>query len=221
MRAIASRGLLAWTVVIEPSCPVFIACNMSSASSPRTSPTTMRSGRIRRALITSSRCRTAPLPSTLGGRHSSRTTCSCFSRSSAESSMVTMRSRSEMNPESTLSKVVLPAPVPPETTMFSRAFTAYFSTSSICGVSARLAMQVLCRERRSTEAADGEQRAIDGQRRNDDVHARAIRQARIHHGRRFVDPPAYRGDNLVDDVHQVGIVFEGHVGRSSTPARST
>ncbi len=30
-----------------------MACNMSKASSPRTSPTTMRSGRIRRLLITS------------------------------------------------------------------------------------------------------------------------------------------------------------------------
>ena len=51
MRDSASRGVLAWTVVSDPSWPVFIACSMSSASSPRTSPTTMRSGRIRRALI--------------------------------------------------------------------------------------------------------------------------------------------------------------------------
>src|SRR5262249_51919288 len=40
MRLSASRGVLAWTVVSEPSWPVFIACSMSSASSPRTSPTT-------------------------------------------------------------------------------------------------------------------------------------------------------------------------------------
>ena len=50
MRDSASRGVLAWMVVSEPSWPVFIACSMSSASSPRTSPTTMRSGRIRSAL---------------------------------------------------------------------------------------------------------------------------------------------------------------------------
>ena len=31
----ASRGELAWTVVSEPSWPVFIACSMSSASAPR------------------------------------------------------------------------------------------------------------------------------------------------------------------------------------------
>ena len=35
--------------------------------------------------------------------------------------MVTMRSSLGMKPESTLSSVVLPEPVPPETTMFKRA----------------------------------------------------------------------------------------------------
>ena len=49
-------ALLAWIVVRLPSWPVFIACSMSSASSPRTSPTMMRSGRMRRALMTSWRC---------------------------------------------------------------------------------------------------------------------------------------------------------------------
>ncbi len=63
----ASRGELAWTVVIEPSWPVFMACSMSSASSPRHSPTMIRSGRMRSALLTRSRCRISPLPSMLGG----------------------------------------------------------------------------------------------------------------------------------------------------------
>ena len=45
-----SRGVLAWTVVSEPSWPVFMACSMSSASPPRHSPTMMRSGRMRRAV---------------------------------------------------------------------------------------------------------------------------------------------------------------------------
>ena len=138
MRATASRGVLAWIVVSEPSWPVFIACNISMHSSPRTSPSTIRSGRIRSALMTNSLCRTAPLPSTFGGRHSSRTTCECFICNSAESSMVTIRSRSSIKPDITFSKVVLPAPVPPETMMFSRACTAPFRTSSIGSVSALL-----------------------------------------------------------------------------------
>ena len=92
IRESASRCELACTVVSEPSWPVFMACNMSKASSPRTSPTTMRSGRIRRLLMTNCLCRTAPLPSMFGGRVSKRTTCSCLSCNSAASSMVTMRS---------------------------------------------------------------------------------------------------------------------------------
>ena len=47
---------------------MFIACNMSSASPPRTSPTTMRSGLMRSAARSSVRTSTAPVPSTLGPR---------------------------------------------------------------------------------------------------------------------------------------------------------
>ena len=50
-RVSASRGVLAWMVLIEPSWPVFIACSMSSASSPRHSPRMMRSGRMRSAFF--------------------------------------------------------------------------------------------------------------------------------------------------------------------------
>ena len=74
-RCRASRAELAWTVVSEPSWPVFIAWSMSSVSAPRTSPTMMRSGRIRSALRTRSRMRISPSPSTFGGRDSSETTC--------------------------------------------------------------------------------------------------------------------------------------------------
>ncbi len=66
-RAIASRGELACTVDNEPSWPVFIACSMSRHSPPRTSPTTMRSGRIRSELRTRSRIEISPLPSMLRG----------------------------------------------------------------------------------------------------------------------------------------------------------
>lgn len=109
--------MLACAVESEPSCPVFMACNMSRASAPRTSPTMMRSGRMRRALRSSSRTDTAPLPSTLGGRASRATTCGLPNRSSAASSMVMRRSSSGMQPASTFSSVVFPELVPPETTM--------------------------------------------------------------------------------------------------------
>ena len=108
---------------------------MSIASSPRTSPTMIRSGRIRRALMTSCRCLTIPFPSMLGGRVSSRTTCSCRSCSSAASSIVTTRSCAGIKAESTFKSVVLPEPVPPETRIFNLPCTAHLSRSSIVAVS--------------------------------------------------------------------------------------
>src|SRR5438445_116958 len=62
-----------------------MAWSIESASPPRVSPTTMRSGRIRRAFRTRSMIVTAPLPSMLAARDSRRTTWSCTSFSSAAS----------------------------------------------------------------------------------------------------------------------------------------
>ena len=118
-------------VVIEPSWPVFMACNMSNASSPRISPMMMRSGRMRRQLINSCRWRIAPCPSMLGGRVSKRTMFSCASRSSAASSMVTRRSLLGMNWDRMFRNVVLPEPVPPEMTMLILALTAEERSSII------------------------------------------------------------------------------------------
>ena len=135
-RVSASRGELAWMVVIEPSCPVFIACSMSSTSAPRTSPMMMRSGRMRRLLRNKSRWEISPLPSILGGRVSKRTTCGCCNCNSAASSMVMMRSSTGMLADMTLSKVVLPLPVPPETSTFNRARTRPLINSAMPAVSA-------------------------------------------------------------------------------------
>ena len=78
---------------------------------------------------------TSPLPSVFGGRLSSRTTWACWIWSSTASSMVTMRSLAGRNEDSTFRSVVLPVPVPPETMMFSLAFTHALSSSAISGVS--------------------------------------------------------------------------------------
>ena len=123
IRRSASAAEFECTVVIDPAWPVFSACSMSSASAPRTSPTMMRSGRMRSALRTSWRMVTSPLPSTFGGRLSRRSTCGCWSRSSAASSIVMIRSARSTNEDSTLSRVVLPDPVPPLTTMLLRPST--------------------------------------------------------------------------------------------------
>ena len=118
-RWMASSGEFACTVTSEPSWPVLSAWSMSSVSAPRTSPTMMRSGRMRSELRTRSRIETSPLPSTFDGRASSVTTCGCWSRSSALSSTVMMRSPGGTAADIAFSSVVLPAPVPPAMTTLS------------------------------------------------------------------------------------------------------
>ena len=117
-------GCWSGSVESEPSWPVFIACSMSSASAPRTSPTMIRSGRMRRELRTRSRIGTSPSPPRFFGRASSRSTWRWLSRSSAASSIVTIRSSFGIAVESAFRSVVLPEPVPPEMRMFSWALDA-------------------------------------------------------------------------------------------------
>src|SRR6185295_1851219 len=135
----ASSGVFAWTVVRLPSCPVFIACNMSNASGPRTSPTRMRSGRMRRAFLTRARSDTSPLPSMFGSRASSDTTCGWAKRSSTVSSIVITRSWWGINAASTFKSVVFPEAVPPEIRMFNRPRTAAASTAPISALMVPLA----------------------------------------------------------------------------------
>ena len=148
------------------------------------------------------RCRTAPLPSMFGGRVSSRTTCRCCSSSSAASSIVTMRSVSEMKPDRTLSSVVLPAPVPPETMMFSRQATAALRKSSIGCVSESRVDQVLRRRAGRSEiagsTATGPSSASGGMMA---LTREPSAQPRVDHRARFVDAPADRADDPLDDPH--------------------
>ena len=212
-REMASRAVLACTVVIDPSCPVFIADSMSSTSPPRHSPMTMRSGRIRSAFFTRSRARTSPRPSMLGGRVSRRTTCFCCICNSAASSMVTIRSPSGMNDDIAFSIVVLPVPVPPLIKMFNLAFTQAPKKSDHVGRDAADAQHVLEPQRGTTEAPDRHDGSVDGQRRDDRVHARAVRQPRVRHGGRFVHAPPDPGHDAVDDLGQVFVVAKPHRGQ--------
>ena len=52
-----------------------------------------------------------------------------------------------------------------------------------------------------------------GERRNNRVHAGAIGQAGIHHGRRLIDAPAHARNDALDDLHEVLVVFEGQAGQ--------
>ena len=171
----------------------------------------MRSGRIRRLLISSWRWRIAPWPSTLGGRVSRRTMFSCASCSSAASSMVTMRSSCGMYCDRMFKKVVLPAPVPPEIRMLMRARTAAASISIISGGDALQLHQLIGGQRAGAEAADGQRGPIERQRRNDGVDARTIGQARIDHRRGFIDSAADTRHDAVDDLQQMAVVAEHRI----------
>ena len=65
----------------------------------------------------------------------------------------------------------------------------------------------------ASETADGEARAVDGQRRNDGVDAGSVGQAGVHHRRRFIDPASDARDDALDDLHQVRVVFERQPGQ--------
>jgi hypothetical protein len=222
MRASVSRGLLEWTVVIEPSWPVFMAWSMSRASPPRHSPTTTRSGRMRRQFRTRSRMVTWPLPSMLGGRASMASTCSWCSWSSLASSTVTMRSSVGMKLDSTFSVVVLPVPVPPETITLRRPDHAGLQEPGRVGVEGAEADQVVDLERVGGELPDGQERAADGQRVDHRVDPGAVGQAGVDHRGGLVDAPADLGHDLVDDAPQVGLVDEAGAGPCARAAgRST
>ena len=71
------------------------------------------------------------------------------------------------------------------------------------------------------ELADGERGAVDGQRRDDGVDARAVRQAGVDHRRGLVDAAADLRHDALDDFAQVVLGGEARVGRVSLPSRST
>ena len=207
-----SRGEFEWIVEIEPSWPVFMACSMSRASGPRTSPTTMRSGRMRSELRTRSRITTAPLPSMFGGRDSRRTTCGCCSLSSAASSIVMMRSSSGMNDDSTFSVVVFPAPVPPETMMFVRPRTQAsrnFATAELIVPNSTRSSAWYGSAANFRIVSAG---TVEGQRRDDRVDTRAVGQPGVDVGRRLVDATADLADDLVDRATQLLLVVELRAG---------
>ena len=129
----ASRAELACTVHI-PGSPELSAISRSRLSSCRTSPTTIRDGRIRSASLTSRRSLISPVPSRLGWRHCMPTTSGNGTFSSKTSSQVTTRSPDGIAAVRQLSSVVLPAWVPPATRMLRPADTAASRNAAHCAV---------------------------------------------------------------------------------------
>jgi hypothetical protein len=99
----------------------------------------------------------------VGGRVSRRTMWDCWSWSSAESSMVMMRSPSGMNEESTLSRVVLPEPVPPEMMVLSFERIGRAQDLHHRARAGAQGHQVFSGDRHGAEAADGDAGAVERQ----------------------------------------------------------
>ena len=211
-RRSASAALPAWIVQSDPACPVLSAISRSSASGPRTSPTIRRSGRIRSALRTSRRIVTSPRPSRFGGRASIRTTCGSRSRSSAASSIVTTRSAGSTNAASAPSVVVFPEPVPPQISSVQRARTARPRKSSSGGASVPAATSSRGVNPRGRKRRMVEHRPVERQRREHDVHARAVGQAGVAERLGLVRAPAERREDALDHVAQVALGGEADAG---------
>src|ERR1700761_9406668 len=145
-----------------------MACNRSKASGPRTSPTMIRSGRIRRQFLTRSRMVISPSPSMLGGRVSRRTTCGCCSCSSAESSQVMTRSSLSIKAVKQLRSVVLPEPVPPAISTLQQRPADGAEDAERLGAFGRdrvVLDELLEGQLVLLELTDGECGAVDGERR--------------------------------------------------------
>ncbi|MNM83227.1 hypothetical protein D3C81_952810 [compost metagenome] len=135
-RLIISAVLLACPVERLPSWPVFIACSMSSASAPRTSPTTIRLGRIRSEDRIKSRTVISPFPSVFAFRVSSDTRFGTVTIcNSAESSIVITLSSDGINWDKAFKNVVFPEPVPPLIKMLYLLRTSRCSSSAASSLS--------------------------------------------------------------------------------------
>ena len=185
---------------------------MSSASGPRTSPTTIRSGRMRSALRTSVRIVTSPRPSRPGGRASSRTTWRWRSRSSAASSIVTMRSSPGIAPESAFSVVVLPDPVPPLTSRAALAATHRARNSASSGSSVPRATRSRRPKPSRRKRRMVRQGPVSDSGGIDRVHARAVRQPGVAQRGGLVHPAAQRGEDPLDRVQQLRLAGEADRG---------
>jgi hypothetical protein len=136
------------------------------------------------------------------------------------SSQVMMRSSSSMNWVRQLSSVVLPEPVPPETMRVHAAAADHLEDLGALGRDGAEPDQLLERELVLLELADGERRAVDGERRHDHVDAGAVGQARVADRRGFVDAPADLADDALADVEQLLVVAEADAGLWILPLTS-
>ena len=159
--------------------------------SPRTSPTMIRSGRMRSAFLTRSRLAISPSPSMLAGRVSSRTTCALLQPKlggvlDGDDALVVGDERRERVQQRRLAGAGAAADEDVEPRLHARGQ----EVQHLRRRATRWRTRSSGLERLGAEAADGEHRAVERERRDDGVDARAVGQARVDHRRRLVDAPA-------------------------------
>ena len=209
-RESASRGVLAWTVVIEPSWPVFIACSMSNASPPRTSPTMIRSGRMRSAVLDQVALDDLALALDIGRARFEP----------GDMGLLQLKLGRILDRHDPLA-IVDERRHGVEHGRLARAGAARDQHVEPRRDDRLQHFRDLRRDRADLdqaghadrglgELADRQQRAVERQRRNHRVDAAAVGQARVDHRRGFIDPAADRGDDLLDDPNEVLLVLEPH-----------
>ena len=110
-----------------------------------------------------------------------------------------------------LRSVVLPAPVPPDTSdVEPRAHRRLEEVQHRLRHRVPLD-EVLRAEAVGPEPANRQRRPVEGERRDDRVDTGAVGQARVHHRARFVDAPADGAHDALDDLQQVLVVLEDRV----------
>ena len=197
---------LACRVAMEPSLPWDMALHMGMTSAPRISPTSTRSGLIRRAQRTRSAWVISPSPSMLGSRACMATASGWASRSrsrpsSKASSMVTRRSAGGISAHSARSMVVLPAPVPPVTRRFLRAATQAARNVGQPGIDGAEADQVGESDLHEPVAADGHARPSG--HGHDREQPAAVRELQAQSGRGQVEAPLAEPDPGGQGPHQL------------------
>ena len=210
-RLSASRGVLACSVVSEPSWPVFIACSMSSASPPHLAdddpvgPHTQRVDQqhaLGHLALAFDVGRAGLQPDHVGllelelGRVLD-----------GDDPLVGRDERRQDVEQRRLAGAGAAGDEDVEPGPHRRAQELEHRLGQAVGP-----QQVLAAQRVALELTDREVGAVDGQRLDDGVDAGAVGQAGVHHRRRFVDPAAHRRDDAVDDLQQVPVVLEPDVG---------
>ena len=123
-----------------------------------------------------------------------------------------------MKDESAFSSVVLPEPVPPQTSRLQRRRTARPSSSASGAVSVPLATSSSGVKPRRRKRRIVEHRPVERERRDHHVHARAVGQAGVDERLGLVDAAAERREDALDRVAELPVAREPDLGGLEPPA---